>query len=208
VASKAQSAVELLKEDHDKVRGLFKQFENAKSQDEKEEIADQVDLELRVHSLIEEEILYPVVKDVDSESVAESFEEHGVVEQLLNELATMDLEDEQFEAKFKVMQENVEHHAEEEESEMFPKCESIPNIDEIGLRLAERKEELLAELRDTEDSDRATTRGNPATMKASEKSEAVLAGEKLPSPSKPRSRASSRRSGRAKATSGRKKKAA
>ena len=208
MTNQTQSAVELLKEDHERVKGLFKQFESAKSQDQKEEIADQVDLELRVHSLIEEEILYPAMKDIDSEIVAESFEEHGVVEQLLNELATMDLEDEQFEAKFKVMQENVEHHAEEEESEMFPKCQGIPNIEEIGQRMAERKEQLLAELSDIEDSDRATTSGNPATMKASEKSEAVLAGEKPPAQSKPRSRASNRRSGRAKATSGRKKKAA
>jgi len=198
------TAVDLLKEDHEKVKGLFEQFEKAKSEDEKEEIADQVDLELRVHSMIEEEILYPAIKDIDSEITAESFEEHGVIEELLNELATMDLEEDQFSAKFKVMKENVEHHIEEEETSMFPKCPSIPNYAELGMKMAQRKQELLKQLRDIDDSDRATTSGDPATMKASEKSEAVMAGKPLPG-SKPRKQPSRRRTGRAKATSGRKK---
>jgi hypothetical protein len=202
------TAVDLLTEDHEKVKGLFEKFEKAKSDDEKEEIADQVDLELRVHSMIEEEILYPAFKDIDADTTAEGFEEHGVVEQLLNELATMDLEEDQFEAKFKVMKENVEHHIEEEETSMFPKCPQIPNYDQIGMKLAQRKKELMEQLRDTEDSDRATTKGDPATMKASEKSEAVMAGKPLPGTEKPRKPASRRRSSRAKATSGRSKKAA
>jgi hypothetical protein len=206
--SKTLSAVDLLKKDHEEVKGLFEQFEKAGSIDEKEEIADQVDLELRVHSMIEEEILYPALREIASEAVAESFEEHGVVEELLNELATMDLDEDQFEAKFKVMKENLEHHIEEEETEMFPTCPSIPNYDEIGSLLENRKEELMKELRDTEDSDRATAKGDPATMKASEKSEAVMAGKPLPGTKKPRSQASSRRSARAKSTSSRRKKAA
>jgi iron-sulfur cluster repair protein YtfE (RIC family) len=202
------TAVDLLKEDHEKVKGLFEKFEKAKSEDEKEEIADQVDLELRVHSMIEEEILYPAMKDIDGEITAESFEEHGVVEELLNELATMDLEEDQFEAKFKVMKENVEHHIEEEENNMFPQCSKIPNYDEIGLKLAQRKKELLDQLRDTDDSERATTKGDPATMKASEKSEAVMAGKPLPGTEKPRKPASRRRSTRASTSSRRKTKAA
>jgi hypothetical protein len=206
MATKIPTAVDLLKEDHEKVKRLFEQFESAKSQDEKEEIADQVDLELRVHSMIEEEVLYPAFKDIDGDAVAESFEEHGVVEELLNELATMDLEDDQFAAKFKVMKENVEHHIEEEETEMFPKCPSIPNYEELGLIMAERKQKLLVDLREMDDSERATTSGDPATMRASGKSEAVMAGE-APKEPRPRSRskASSRRSSRAKATSKRKK---
>jgi len=104
------TAVDLLTEDHKKVKDLFEKFEKAKSEDEKEEIADQVDLELRVHAMIEEEILYPAIKDIDREITAESFEEHGVVEQLLNELATMDLEEEQFEAKFNMEFRNGSHN--------------------------------------------------------------------------------------------------
>jgi hypothetical protein len=208
MAKTIPTAVDLLKEDHEKVKGLFEQFEKAKSEDEKEEIADQVDLELRVHSMIEEEILYPAMKDIDSEIVTESFEEHGVVEQLLNELATMELGEEQFQAKFKVMKENVEHHIEEEETEMFPKCSKVPNYEELGLIMAERKQKLLSEMRDMEDSERATTGGEPATMKASEKSETLMSAEAPKSQAKPRKAASTRRSSRAKASAGRKKKAA
>ena len=205
-------AVELLEEDHKKVKSLFKKFDSASDDEEKEEIADQIDLELRVHSMIEEEILYPAMKDVDSEIVAESFEEHGVVEQLLDELATMDLSSDQFEAKFKVMQENVEHHIEEEEDEMFPQAKKLPDYEQLGMRLVERKMQLMDELRMTDASERPEG-GEPATMKASEKSEALLAGskepEKTPSRSQSRSKtsaAASRRSRRSTATAGRSRK--
>lgn len=224
-------AVELLKEDHQKVKGLFKKFESASDDEEKEEIADLVDLELRVHSMIEEEILYPAMRDISSEIVAEAFEEHGVVEQLLDELATMDLSSDQFEAKFKVMQENVEHHIEEEEKEMLPKASKIPNYEQIGLKMIERKMQLMDELSMSDSSDRFES-GDPATMKASEKSEALMeAGSsstgpssrseprqgndnkkadetKTPSRSQSRSKAtaaSNRRSRRSTATSGRSK---
>jgi hypothetical protein len=125
--------------------------------------------------MMEEEILYPAMKDIDSEIVAESFEEHGVVEELLDELATMDLTSDQFEAKFKVMQENVEHHIEEEETQMLPNASKIPNYEQIGLQLIERKMQLMHELSMSESSDRAEG-GEPATMKASEKSEALMDG--------------------------------
>jgi hypothetical protein len=173
-AKEIPGAVELLHEDHEKVENLFQQFEKAKDESEKEEIANEVDLELRVHSMIEEEILYPAMQPLDSEIVAESFEEHGVVEQLLNELATMDLEDEQFEAKFKVMQENVEHHIEEEEGQMFPRCPDLPGYEEIGLKMVQRKVDLIRELKAKGSrADRATMDRQPATMLASGKSEAL-----------------------------------
>jgi hypothetical protein len=172
------TAVDLLKEDHEKVKDLFKQFEKADSS-QKEELADQIDLELRVHSMIEEEILYPALRDIDKDIVAESFEEHGVVEQLLDELATMDLSEDQFEAKFKVMQENVEHHIEEEEGEMFPKCSQIPNYEEIGLQMVARKMALLSELGNSGPVDRVEG-SEPATMRASDKAATTLAGAKEP----------------------------
>jgi iron-sulfur cluster repair protein YtfE (RIC family) len=202
---KTTDAVELLKEDHEKVKQLFQQFESAAGIDQKEEIADQIDLELRVHSMIEEEILYPAFKDVDSELTAESFEEHGVVEELLNELATMDLEEEQFEAKFKVMQENVEHHIEEEETGMFPKCPQMPGYEALGSKMMQRKEQLMGQLEGKEDSERVT-KGDPATMQASEKSEKVLSGESIAPPQRTRRAPSRRRSSRAKASSGRSRK--
>jgi hypothetical protein len=199
-------AVQLLKKDHTEVKELFEKFEKATDEWKKEEIADQVDLELRVHSMIEEEILYPALRDLTPDIVAESFEEHGVVEELLNELATMQLGDDQFEAKFKVMMENVEHHIEEEEKEMFPKAKQVPNYDQIGTKMAERKEQLKEQLSMAGDSsERATTEGEPATMKASEKAEAVLEGAKKPeTPTPPRSASGGgRRSKRATAAAGR-----
>ncbi|HEX5369913.1 MAG TPA: hemerythrin domain-containing protein [Dehalococcoidia bacterium] len=201
-------AVELLKEDHRKVEDLFKKFEKVKSESEKEEIADQIDLELRVHSMIEEEILYPALRDIESEIVAESFEEHGVVEELLDELATMDLDEEQFEAKFKVMQENVEHHVEEEEKQMFPKASKIKNYAEIGMQLIDRKMQLLDELGGTEAEDRAGDQ--PATSKASQKAQAVLENGTSPrgsteqeSEMQKKDAARARRSQRATTTAGR-----
>jgi len=210
-SGKEQDAVSLLKKDHEEVKGLFEQFEQTEDEDEKERIADEVDLALRVHSMVEEEILYPAMRDVDSEIVAESFEEHGVVEELLDELATMELGDEQFSAKFKVMSENVKHHIEEEESQMFPQVSKLPNYGEIGPRLSERKMELTEQLQDMGDPlDRASDGGLPGTVKASEKSEMVLAGavEKASeAPKAPRKNAAKgRRSRRAKATSGRSRK--
>jgi hypothetical protein len=205
-------AVELLKEDHREVESLFKKFESAKSESEKEEIADQIDLELRVHSMIEEQILYPALREIESEIVAESFEEHGVVEELLDQLATMDLGEEQFDAKFKVMQENVEHHVEEEETQMFPKATKIENYAEVSAQLMEMKERLMEELRGTEAEDRASDQ--PATSTASQKSEAVLGGdgasqsgpsqqEMEQAEEKKKAAAKARRSKRAKATAGR-----
>ncbi len=215
MASKQPGAVELLKEDHKKVKGLFKEFQSAKSENVKERIADEVDLELRVHSMIEEEILYPAMRDVDSDIVAESFEEHGVVEELLNELATMELSDDQFDAKFKVMLENVEHHIEEEETNMFPQASKLPNYEEIGLRLIERKMQLTKDLKAQGDaSERATDGGLPSTMKASGKSETLAEGAN-PVPAKtdggpkaaaPQTSTGNSRSRRATAAAGRSKK--
>lgn len=193
-------AVELLKEDHEKVKGLFSRFQSA-NESEKEDIADEVDLELRVHSMIEEEILYPAMQEVDGEIVAESFEEHGVVEELLDELATMELSNDQFQAKFKVMQENVEHHIEEEETEMFPKAGQIPNYGEIGLKLLERKLELMEELKGSDPEER-TEGSTPATSRASEKSEAMSGSPSQP-PAKSGSSSKAKRAARSAKAAGR-----
>lgn len=207
---KQPGATDLLKEDHDKVKDLFEQFEKAKDQATKDEIADKVDLELRVHSMIEEEILYPVLPKSDSDMVAEAFEEHGVVEELLNELATMDLEDEQFDAKFKVMSENVLHHIEEEESEMFPKVKQELDNQEIGMRMAQRKVELMKQLESVGDAADRVESATPATMEASAKSESTLAAapDRAPAAKAPsrRSASSNNRSRRATASSGRSRK--
>ena len=144
-------ATTLLKKDHDTVRDLFKQYEKAgdRAFQTKKDLFEQVKTELEIHAAIEEEIFYPAFKRIREkeakEIVLEAFEEHAVVKDLLEQLSEMSPEDETFDAKFKVMQENVEHHAEEEEDEMFPEAnKNLSNevLEELGARMEARKESL------------------------------------------------------------------
>jgi len=143
-------AVKLLKDDHKKVKDLFRQFEKARSSDRKKKIAEEAMQELTVHAEIEEEIFYPAAKEkADKEGkslVAEAVEEHHVVKMLIGELQAMSEVNEQYEAKFTVLIENVEHHIEEEEKEMLPDAKKTlgKEIDALGDQMQERKEGLLA----------------------------------------------------------------
>ena len=147
-------AIKLLKDDHTKVKDLFREYEAAgeRAHKTKQRIAEQVFLELEVHTKIEEEIFYPAVRDKTGkegkELVAEGFEEHHVVDLLIEELKGLDSEDEAYDAKFKVLTENVEHHIEEEEGEMLPEAREALGDDmaELGERMLRRKEELMAQL--------------------------------------------------------------
>jgi hemerythrin superfamily protein len=146
----AGDAIDLLSEDHERVRQLFLQYEEAgdDGSERKEEIAEQVFAELEVHAAIEEEIFYPAVRSAVGEDgkkvVAEALEEHRLVKQLVGELRQLDMDDERFAAKFKVLMENVEHHAEEEETELFPEAEDAleDRLMELGARMRSRKEQL------------------------------------------------------------------
>lgn len=142
------NATQILRQDHNKVEGLFKRFEQAKGSESKRRIAEQAMAELEVHAKVEEEIFYPAVKsEVDDESmVEEAKQEHQTVKDLIRELKTMDAEDEEFESKFSELVENVKHHVQEEQGEMFPKVEeSDMDLAEVGEQIAERKQELMAE---------------------------------------------------------------
>lgn len=146
-------AIKLLKDDHKKVKDLFRQFEKARSDSRKKAIAEEVFHELEVHSTIEEEIFYPAVKEkADQEGkeiVAESVEEHHVVDVLINELKAIPEVNEQYEAKFTVLTENVEHHIEEEEKEMFPEAKKLlgNDVKALGEKMQARKDELMATAR-------------------------------------------------------------
>lgn len=139
-------ALELLKSDHDKVRSLFRQFEQAASSEDEAaqaELRDKIIEELEVHTAIEEEVFYPQVREGGEETedlVLEGVEEHHVVDQIIAEVRTMNPDEEAFEAKMTVLIENVEHHAEEEEEEMFPKVRA--SFD--ATKLAAMGEELAA----------------------------------------------------------------
>ena len=148
-------AIKLLKDDHKKVKELFREYEAAgdRAHQTKKRIAEQVFLELEVHSAIEEEIFYPAVRETagkeGKELVAEGFEEHHVVDVLIEELKGLNPEDEAYDAKFKVLTENVEHHIEEEESEMLPDAAKKlgDDVDRLAEQMARRKEELMQAVR-------------------------------------------------------------
>jgi hemerythrin superfamily protein len=144
------NAVQMLKADHQKVKELFEQFEQAgdRAYAKKREIAEQVFEELEIHTKLEEEIFYPAMQErggkEGEELIAESIQEHHVVDVLMAEMHKLDAKDDEWEAKFTVLQENVEHHVEEEEGEMFPMAqEKLGEIlDRLGAKMQERKQAL------------------------------------------------------------------
>ena len=146
-------AVKLIKDDHKKVKELFRQFEKARTADRKRTIAEEAMHELEVHAQIEEEIFYPAAKaKADKEGkelVAEAVEEHHVVKVLIGELQAMREVNEQYEAKFTVLIENVEHHIEEEEKEMLPDAQKTlgDETKALGDRMEQRKQALMAAAR-------------------------------------------------------------
>ena len=145
---KPADAVALLKQDHAVVRELLGQFENATGA-RREKLRGQIERELKVHTTIEEEIFYPAYREAarkkeDKKLYFEAVEEHHVVDMVLPEVS--DGQDtEQLKAKAKVLKELVEHHAKEEEKEMFPRARKLfskDELQELGEQLAARKEAL------------------------------------------------------------------
>ncbi len=143
-------AFELLKEDHKKVSGIFEKLEPTTERGVKtrEELFAQLKQELDVHAQIEETILYPVLKESkETEDITlEAYEEHHVVKQLLAELEELPKDDESWGAKLTVLKENVEHHVEEEEGEMFKDARKVfsqEQIEEMGAKLEAAKQEQL-----------------------------------------------------------------
>lgn len=132
------NALELLKEDHHKVKELFQQAESTEDQEEKRRIFDEIQSELETHASIEEEIFYPAMQEHEElkDMVLESIEEHKQVKTLLREMDNLKSDSEKFEPKLSVLKENVEHHAEEEEEgKMFPKVRELcdqQELDDLG----------------------------------------------------------------------------
>ena len=148
------SAISLLERDHRTLKGLLRELEPTTERGVKTrtELFDRIKQELMVHEAIEEEIFYPTLKQHPRarEIVLEGYEEHNVVNTLLAELEGLPVDDETWGAKAKVMIENIEHHIEEEEDEMFQKARQVfddKELDELGDVMAERKAELLASVR-------------------------------------------------------------
>ena len=148
---KQQDAVALLKEDHRTVEELFAQFEKASGEGRKQKLARQICLELSVHAKIEEEIFYPACEGkVEEDLIKEAYVEHDGAKVLIAEIEAGDGQsDEYFDAKVKVLQEQIEHHVEEEEKRMegmFAQARKAGlDMDALGEQLAARKQELVAE---------------------------------------------------------------
>ena len=145
------NGLDLLKADHRRVEKLLEGL-NSTSEDDverREELFREFTNEMQIHEIIEEEILYPALKDHPraKEVVLEGYEEHHVVDHIMNELDEVPFDDETWGAKFSVMKENIEHHIEEEEEEMFEQADDIfdsAELEELGSRMAQRKKELAA----------------------------------------------------------------
>ena len=147
-ATKSQDAITLLKEDHREVKKLFKEFEEAKGDGRKQKLAHQICLELIVHSEIEEKIFYPACEGiVDEDELKEGYVEHDTAKLLIAEIEAAEegAEDEYFDTKVHVLQEEIEHHIEEEEGPggIFSQARKGElDMDAIGEQLAAKKEEL------------------------------------------------------------------
>lgn len=145
------NALTLLKSDHDKVKKLLTEGEETTERAEKTrtELLGTIKQELTVHEDIEETIFYPALKEHPKakDIVLEAYEEHNVVDTVMGELEATDVSDERWAAKFKVMKENIEHHIEEEEGEMFKQARSVfdaSELEELGERMEARKAQLMA----------------------------------------------------------------
>ena len=139
-------AIAMLKADHDKVKGLLSDLETTTERGVKtrEELFATIKGELAIHEVIEEEIFYPALKSHPKakDIVLEAYEEHHVVDLLMGELESLDVSDPTWGAKAIVMKENIEHHIEEEEGEMFAQARQVfdrQELQELGERMADRK---------------------------------------------------------------------
>jgi hemerythrin superfamily protein len=134
-------ATDLLKKQHRHVKQLFKELEKTEDGRGRRELMGQIADTLKMHTELEEQTFYPAVAELGSQKaekmVNEAFEEHHVVDLVLAELPKVDPEDERFEAKMTVLKELIEHHVEEEESEMFRLAEKLgaQELKELGERM-------------------------------------------------------------------------
>ena len=146
-------ATDLLKKQHKEVKALFKKVENTENARERRRLMEEIAAALDGHATIEEEMFYPAVRGLETqkaeEMVMEAFEEHHVVKLVLAELPQVDPEDERFEAKMTVLSELVEHHADEEEKEMFKAAQKLgkDELESLGEQMEERFEALRGQKR-------------------------------------------------------------
>jgi hypothetical protein len=145
-------AIAMLKADHLKVAGLFEQYEKARGVERKRALATQICTELTVHTAIEEEIFYPACKGkIEDDLLAEAYVEHDGAKVLIAQIEGGSPDEEFYDAKVKVLSEEIEHHVEEEEKRvegMFSQARKAGlDMDALGEQMAARKQELLAQIK-------------------------------------------------------------
>lgn len=144
-----KDALALLKADHREVDQMFEQFEDANGSAAKSKLVQQICLALKVHTQIEEEIFYPATRKQtkDNDLVDEAVVEHAAAKDLIAQLESAKPGDDLYDAKVKVLGEQVRHHVQEEEHEMFPEVkQSGMDLVAIGEQMAARKQELMGQL--------------------------------------------------------------
>jgi hemerythrin-like domain-containing protein len=159
-------AVTLLRDDHRMVKRLLRKLEGTTTQAVKtrRELLDRLEVELRIHETIEEELFYPALKSHPKarDIVLEGYEEHDVVNSILKDMDGVSVADERWAAKASVMTENLEHHIEEEETDMFVKARQVfdrGELHELGERMVARKAE--ARKSQTRNAGARSHRGTP-----------------------------------------------
>lgn len=143
----ASTIVDMLREDHQKVKDLFDEFEDTDDSKEKQRIVETALAELDVHAKLEEDLIYPAIRgEIDEDDLMdEALEEHHVVHVLIAELKKMKPRSERYDAKFTVLGENVKHHIKEEEGDMLPKAEGLDiDWEELTARVMKKKEQLMS----------------------------------------------------------------
>ena len=144
------SAVDLLEQDHREVEEWFDEYDELKEDDaRKAALAQKICLALKVHAQIEEEIFYPQAREAtkDNDLIDEAVVEHATVKNLIAEIESMEVGEDLYDAKIRVLGEMVKQHIKEEEEELFPELRPAKiDLEAFGKELAERKEELMAEM--------------------------------------------------------------
>ena len=153
--AKATGAGELLKEQHDKVKKAFKEFEKLDREDTQtqQQLVQSVCEDLKLHTTLEEELFYPAAREAidDEDLLNEAQVEHETAKMLIEQLENMGPDDPNFHATFTVLGEYVLHHVKEEEGEMFPEVKkSDLDLEALGSRMRARMEELMGEAAEEE----------------------------------------------------------
>jgi hemerythrin superfamily protein len=145
--SEGMNAIELLKHDHREVEEYFEEYEDLEDDAEKAELSAKICQALKVHAQIEEEIFYPAAREAtrDEDLLDEALVEHAGAKRLIEEIESMEVGDDLYDAKIRVLGEQIKHHVKEEEEELFPEAErSDMDLKAVGEELEGRKMELMA----------------------------------------------------------------